>query len=681
MSLTNHTTRNDFIIEDVRFMPSQSLLEKDGKQVKLTAKATELLLLFLSSKDNLVDFNHAISSIWNDNEEVGKKGFTNAVWMLRKGFKEVGLERDIFESIPKVGYRFIAKYTEQPNAKRLAGFELRFVVAGVLLIGVLCLFYFLFLNNQTNQWQNTAVHGLTRSTNYEGVEEFPSISNSGQYLAFSWIQEGEFSQIYIKDLLNADTPLRLISAGKGKEVSPAWSPNDNYIAYARINEQGACDVIRNDILLDQEATLVEDCYYLPYRRVIEWSDISPNRLIYSKQLQDRVALFEYNIDSEKQHQITFPEVGQIDFSPRVLGEKVYFVRDTHSPLGSIIKVTNGDQTSSRIGRDISGVLSLDVDKTSHTLVATHNEGSQFKVTALDMHGATRTQLSAGKLSSNLDYSVIHNSVFAVEHISKEYVAMLDLSSGRELDTVSSSSRDIYGEYDAVTQAFVFLSNRDERWGVWKKGARQSVNITEKYGEASIPRIHHGTGKILVKISESKDAGLYVFANDTHHVISDIEPEVYGWSSDSNTIYYSATHSEGLGILSYHIPSGKLVPMTNTGEAYAQDLDEHTVVMSRFNENGLWLFDKRNGEMSLLTRELDKSDFGAFYASAGDIYFLKRTKTEDQIVKISDYLSTVVQRFPANSIRKFYGIAKGEGNTAIVTFKLANQADIYQYRVQ
>ncbi len=92
------------------------VLSREEKQVKLSAKVFDFLLLFFDSSEQIVNKEDAIETIWLGNEGVGKRGVTNAIWSLRKAFSELGIEEEAFHTIPKVGYQLML--TASPMSSR-----------------------------------------------------------------------------------------------------------------------------------------------------------------------------------------------------------------------------------------------------------------------------------------------------------------------------------------------------------------------------------------------------------------------------------------------------------------------------------------------------------------------------------------------------------------------------------
>ncbi|WP_394175351.1 winged helix-turn-helix domain-containing protein [Thalassotalea litorea] len=677
MKLISEYANFEFLIGDASFKVNQLSLEHNGQQAKLTVKVAELLILFLVSADHVVDFETAISRVWLDNEDVGKKGVTNSIWMLRKQFKDIGVSDDIFESIPKVGYRLTLPVQSTQTAKNFSPKKRIAIFTAILLLALASL-YLLF-----HKPEALFVDGVdaVKVTNYEGVEEHVAISDDGQYMAFTWIRDKEHSQIYIKNLNDDNAPLNLLSGNGGREVSPTWGPGNNAIAYANIKDNGSCRLHIKDLLLNNDRIIGSDCYYIPYRRIVTWPKEQKNTLIYAKQLKDRVALFSIDFNQSSETQLTFPDPGEVDYAPRYVNNQLYFIRETQKASNVELNRLNANGEATRLIHDVLGIVDFDIDGDSHTIYVNYVDDSLHRLQAMDFDGNVLTEFSVGKLMSSISYSKALQSVFTAEHISLEYISHLEFETGKTLQKISSGSRDLYGEYVPALDGIAFLSNRDKSWGVWLKTPQKSVNLTANLGEASVPRVHQPSGQIATRIRTPNGQNFIYILNDGEPRqldLGELEPNGYSWSDSGDLLYFTAASNDAFGLYEYHLDSSKITQLSQSDEAYMVELDGNTLIVSRRNQNGLWRFNKLSGTFTLLTTSLSKSDFGAFFYQHGAIYFLKRTKENDQIIKLAAEQEDVMLNLPPNSVRKFFGIAKASDNSFIATMKLANEAEIYQY---
>jgi len=102
--------------------------------------------------------------------------------------------------------------------------------------------------------------GLTAAllTSYTGVETQPSFSPDGNKLAFVWDGEREDNQdIYVKQIGSSGPPMRLTTS-PAAEASPAWSPDDRWIAFTREQpDQGNVAILMSPPLGGPERKLAE----------------------------------------------------------------------------------------------------------------------------------------------------------------------------------------------------------------------------------------------------------------------------------------------------------------------------------------------------------------------------------------------------------------------------------------
>ncbi|MBI3475454.1 MAG: winged helix-turn-helix domain-containing protein [Acidobacteria bacterium] len=96
-----------------RFDPAQQLLLRDGKPVSLTPKTFELLLVLLQSNGRLLSKDELMRKLWPDSF-VEDANLTVNISALRKalGDPHDGEGRELIETVPKRGYRFLPTVTE-----------------------------------------------------------------------------------------------------------------------------------------------------------------------------------------------------------------------------------------------------------------------------------------------------------------------------------------------------------------------------------------------------------------------------------------------------------------------------------------------------------------------------------------------------------------------------------------
>jgi DNA-binding winged helix-turn-helix (wHTH) protein len=91
-------------------------LEKGGSAVTLTAKLFDILLMLVSRHGELVTKEELIAQVWSD-RVVEENNLTVSMSALRKALgASNGGRREYIETVPKYGYRFIARVKRSAEA-------------------------------------------------------------------------------------------------------------------------------------------------------------------------------------------------------------------------------------------------------------------------------------------------------------------------------------------------------------------------------------------------------------------------------------------------------------------------------------------------------------------------------------------------------------------------------------
>jgi Tol biopolymer transport system component/DNA-binding winged helix-turn-helix (wHTH) protein len=98
-----------------RLDPSEHFLLRDGKPVPLTPKAFDTLLVLVRNSGHLVEKEELMRLLW-PNSFVEESNLNRNISMLRKALSESANDRYI-ETVPKLGYRFVAEVKELIPAK------------------------------------------------------------------------------------------------------------------------------------------------------------------------------------------------------------------------------------------------------------------------------------------------------------------------------------------------------------------------------------------------------------------------------------------------------------------------------------------------------------------------------------------------------------------------------------
>jgi len=106
-----HTERHFYEFGPFRFDPQKGRLLRDGKAVLLNAKAVDALLVLVRHPGRTLERETLMQAVWPD-AVVEDANLTVAISHARKALGENGETVEYIETIPRVGYRFVAEVRE-----------------------------------------------------------------------------------------------------------------------------------------------------------------------------------------------------------------------------------------------------------------------------------------------------------------------------------------------------------------------------------------------------------------------------------------------------------------------------------------------------------------------------------------------------------------------------------------
>jgi Tol biopolymer transport system component len=180
--------------------------------------------------------------VWPD-AFVSDNSLTRAIAQIRKALDDDPKAPRYIETVPTIGYRFVADCREEPIAPEVAavsGHASRKLVKPLLAAGVsLALagaigLWWMISSRAASIPYPLRVTRVSKLTSYPGDEREPAISPDGSYVAFSWSGvAGDNYDIYVVQT-GDQQPLRL-TRDPAPDSFPAWSPDGHQIAFIRRN--------------------------------------------------------------------------------------------------------------------------------------------------------------------------------------------------------------------------------------------------------------------------------------------------------------------------------------------------------------------------------------------------------------------------------------------------------------
>ena len=368
---------------------AERLLLRGDEVVPLTPKAFEVLLVLVESSGRVLSKDELMKRVWPDTI-VEEANLSHNIYKLRDALGEGRDGEKYIQTLPRRGYRFVAKVTEVHNedSDLIVAEQLRarivieeepdpsssglttpedaivsrvekhttrqdFVWPLVITASAVALLLMFALGGVIVLQRRWAASPLTlRSphlqmrttplTSFPDEELDPALSPDGRLIAYTW--KGGANKglnIYVQQV-DAGTPVRLTSEST-RDGSPKWSPDGRYIAFVR----GSVDPNKNGIYLIPALGGPERHLHTTWSSGVDWSP-DGKHLVFSGRpsAEGSTHLGVLNIDSLEVRQLTTPPAGMYgdvgcSFSPD--GQEVAFIRHADNTAELFVVPASGGE--------------------------------------------------------------------------------------------------------------------------------------------------------------------------------------------------------------------------------------------------------------------------------------------------------------------------------------------------
>jgi eukaryotic-like serine/threonine-protein kinase len=231
-----HRPTVSYQFDDVTLDPEAFSVQKSGRVVALEPKSIRLLLYLIQNRARAVSKDELLRSVWED-AAVTENALTRVVAQLRKALGDDVRVARYIETVPTIGYRFVAEVMERAApayspavppapAPGRNHWILTAALAGALIAGAaVYLFREPPATPQAPLWSGTVLGGSR-------IASHPRISPDGQLLAFRAIIDGQ-SQVAVMKPDSSSWTALTHDRGNGAVASLAWSRDGSKIYFDR----------------------------------------------------------------------------------------------------------------------------------------------------------------------------------------------------------------------------------------------------------------------------------------------------------------------------------------------------------------------------------------------------------------------------------------------------------------
>lgn len=220
-------TKEAYHFSGIIIDPAGRRVLRDGADLGLEPRAYQVLLYLVERPGEAVSKEDIFRDVWSGSF-VSDNALTRVVAQLRKSLGDDPKQPRFIETLPTLGYRFIApvERVEMEEAGARGGWRVpgwtKIAIAVVISAGATV---FLLRSYSFRQPEVATV----QLTNSGGLDISPSFSPDGSAFAYSSDISGRF-EIYVRSLTGGGRDIALTGDGR-QNLQPAWSPDGKWIAY------------------------------------------------------------------------------------------------------------------------------------------------------------------------------------------------------------------------------------------------------------------------------------------------------------------------------------------------------------------------------------------------------------------------------------------------------------------
>jgi Tol biopolymer transport system component len=394
---------------------------------------------------------------------------------------------------------------------------------------------------------------------YPGNEFQPAISHDGKHLAFSWKRDKEDDyNLYVK-LVDLGSPVRLTS-DSGHDLSPQWSPDDRFISFLRVSEQGTGLYILPSLggterkIADIHVGLwAADALQIDTDPGAVWS--SDGATLITGNEEDpgagTIALFAIPLDGSPRRRITSPPNLARDLYAAVSpdGRSLAFLRETSHSSGDVFVSDVDGKHLRQITFDRMRVRGITWAAHGRTLVFASNRGGADGLWQVSAGGGIPERIptkgnEVSWPSVSLDGTMLaYTSITANSNIWRLETA--SPSAHPEL-LIECAGRNNSPRYSPDGKKIAFTSDRSGTWELWVADSDgQEVRQLTNFGGPMVGTPNWSPDSLSLVFDARPNGRSIIYTipvngSTPQAIIYDqFENKKPNWSRDGQSIYYTS----------------------------------------------------------------------------------------------------------------------------------------------
>ncbi|WP_233078515.1 winged helix-turn-helix domain-containing protein [Rheinheimera soli] len=613
-------------VEEWWYLPQLDKLAKLNDRMEVSEVADldhlcqSVLNFFLLNSGRLISKEELLKEVWRMTSVTDGR-VARVISILRDVLGDDVKSPRYIETIPKRGYRFIAKVIEQEQQIALASdrqdepqsaAERKInriwwaaLTVSTLLLGLLA--SWIFWPSHSSVQQQAPFVNWSPVSSLDGFEYYPAISNDKNFLVYSYQKDKDHSNVLMLQNLQTHQTQQLTDSDS-HDFGASFRPDGKAIAYQRLKYRESCEIrlltfTGEPGLSATEDKLLASCGGGSTSTRISWAPDGKSLLFSSDENnKQRMAIFSLDIASGSKTQLVLPgNTGMGDFTARYSysGDKIAFLRDVASNSVQIwIMDLNSRETSLllHLKHSYPGDLAW-----SHNDEFIYYPAHKWNIESVNINTAEQQTVA---LTNNQAYEIalggdgeFYGSIgrYGNYYIKKFNNPMTNPIASEEIVFKSNRSERLVEAnptVDGPTAAVSMRTGLPQIWLFYPNGTQQMISQFESSVVISDMEFSGDGKQLLVLIDQ--EVWLFDLAGKSKKISAKGEVvKNLSWGQQTNNVFYTVNNKGNWQVMSY------LLDTKNPPEVYLDGVD--LFVQSKGSHHQL----KRStvtGKYSILTEQ-------------------------------------------------------------------------------